>query len=402
MTDSRGIRRSGAEGRVDLVGRDAHSVAAGPRSTHWRSDSRHRDGGTGPPGCEPGDRRAARVDEAWIAKRTGTSERPWAEPGERLSDFAARAARDALARAGVDPAELDLVLVATSTADEITPNAAPLVAGMVGADRAGALDVGSACTGWLAALALACGQIESGRATHALVVGADFLSRFLDFSDRETAPLFADGAGAAVVSSTGERPGRIGPIVLHADHAGADLIRLARGERIQMRGQETFRAAVGRLSEVTGEALEGGGLRHRRDRPIRLSPGELADHPRRRPAARAQRRPRRRLRRSIRECVDRDAADRALGRGVRGPPAPRRSGPARRVRGRLYLGRHHAPVGVALVVSAVNTSHREGSRADAWGGRRRRRAAALREPTRTMPGAARGRSNANGFMAGST
>ena len=201
------------------------------------------------------------VDEAWIAKRTGTSERPWAEPGERLSDFAARAARDALARAGVDPAELDLVLVATSTADEITPNAAPLVAGMVGADRAGALDVGSACTGWLAALALACGQIESGRATHALVVGADFLSRFLDFSDRETAPLFADGAGAAVVSSTGERPGRIGPIVLHADHAGADLIRLARGERIQMRGQETFRAAVGRLSEVTGEALEGGGLR---------------------------------------------------------------------------------------------------------------------------------------------
>jgi len=200
------------------------------------------------------------VDEEWIAKRTGTSERPWAEPGERMSDFAARAARAAMSQAGVEPHELDLVLVATSTADEITPNAAPLVAGIVGATRAGALDVGSACTGWLAALALATGQIESERATHALVVGADFLSKFLDFSDRETAPLFADGAGAAVVSSTGEAPGRIGPVVLHADHAGADLIRLPRGERIQMQGQETFRAAVGRLSEVTGEALEHSGL----------------------------------------------------------------------------------------------------------------------------------------------
>jgi 3-oxoacyl-[acyl-carrier-protein] synthase-3 len=112
----------------------------------------------------------------------------------------------------------------------------------------------------LAALALACGQIESARARHVLVIGADFLSKFLDFSDRETAPLFADGAGAAVVSSTGEAPGRIGPVVLHADHAGADLIRLARGERIRMQGQETFRAAVGRLSEVTGEALERAGL----------------------------------------------------------------------------------------------------------------------------------------------
>ncbi len=201
------------------------------------------------------------VEEAWIAKRTGTRERPWAMPGERMSDFAAQAARAALTRAGIDPRALDLVLVATSTADEITPNAAPLVAGLVGADRAGALDVGSACTGWLAALALACGQIESGRATHALVVGADFLSQFLDSTDRETAPLFADGAGAAVVTSTGGSPGRIGPVVLGADHTGAELIRLARGGRIRMQGQETFRAAVNRLCEVTDQALDRVGLK---------------------------------------------------------------------------------------------------------------------------------------------
>jgi 3-oxoacyl-[acyl-carrier-protein] synthase-3 len=177
-----------------------------------------------------------------------------------MSDLAALAGAHALARAGLDAAELDLVLVATSTADAITPNAAPVVAGRLGAHRAGALDVGAACTGWLGALAMACGQIESGRARHALVVGADLLSRFLDFSDRDTAAVFADGAGAALVSATGDAPSRIGPIVLHADHAYADLIRLNRGERIQMRGPETFRAAVARLSEVTGQALEQSGL----------------------------------------------------------------------------------------------------------------------------------------------
>jgi 3-oxoacyl-[acyl-carrier-protein] synthase III len=123
------------------------------------------------------------VDAEWIAKRTGTRERAWAAADERLSELAASAGTAALARAAIDACELDLVLVATSTADEITPNAAPLVAGLIGAEGAGALDVGAACTGWLSALAMACGQIESGRAQHALVVGADFLSRFLDVSD---------------------------------------------------------------------------------------------------------------------------------------------------------------------------------------------------------------------------
>jgi 3-oxoacyl-[acyl-carrier-protein] synthase III len=200
------------------------------------------------------------VDEQWIAKRTGTSERPWAQPGERMSDFAAQAARAALARAGVDAGDLDVVVVATSTADEITPNCAPLVAGLIGAERAGAFDIGAACTGWLAGLAQACGQIESGRATHALVIGADFLSRFLDVSDRDTTPLFADGAGAAVISTTTSDAARVGPVLLRADSGGAELIRLERSGRIQMRGQETFRAAVKSLSDVTLEALAVAGL----------------------------------------------------------------------------------------------------------------------------------------------
>ena len=199
------------------------------------------------------------VDPAWITKRTGTRERPWASGEERLSQLAAQAGREALERAGLEAGELDLVLVATSTADEISPNAAPLVAGLIGAERAGALDVGAACTGWLSALAMASGQIESGRASHALVVGADFLSRFLDVADRDTAPLFADGAGAVVVSATESPDGRIGPVVLHADHSGAHLISLRRGDHIRMDGQESFRAAVASMARVTVEALEAAG-----------------------------------------------------------------------------------------------------------------------------------------------
>jgi 3-oxoacyl-[acyl-carrier-protein] synthase III len=200
------------------------------------------------------------VEEGWIAKRTGTQERPWAVPGERMSEFAARAGAEALAKAGIAPSDVDLVAVATSTADEITPNAAPVVAGLIGADRAGAFDIGSACTGWLAGLAMACGQIESGRARTALVVGADFLSRFLDLSDRDTAPLFADGAGAAVLTAEHDGSGSVGPVLLRNDPAGAELIRLERSGRIQMRGQETFRAAVESLSSVTVQALEASGV----------------------------------------------------------------------------------------------------------------------------------------------
>jgi 3-oxoacyl-[acyl-carrier-protein] synthase-3 len=198
------------------------------------------------------------VEESWIAKRTGTRERPWAAPGERMTAFAAQAATTALERAALAPDDLDLVLVATSSADEITPNAAPVVAGLIGAHNAGAFDVGAACTGWLTALAMACGQIEAGRARHALVVGADFLSKFLDTSDRDTAPLFADGAGAAVVTRAGSR--KVGAAVLRSDAAGADLIRLERSGQIQMRGPETFKAAVEALSNVTREALDANGV----------------------------------------------------------------------------------------------------------------------------------------------
>jgi 3-oxoacyl-[acyl-carrier-protein] synthase-3 len=193
------------------------------------------------------------VDEDWIVRRTGIRERRIAAPGELLSDHAAAAGRRALIRAGVEPGELDLVLVATSTADHTMPNAAPVVAHALGASAAGAFDVGAACTGFLSALAVASAQIEAGRARHVLVIGADFMSRITDPDDRATAAVFADGAGAVVMSAADGA--RIGPVILGADGAGAGHIQVGREEGlIRMRGHETFREAVSRLSQVTLQA----------------------------------------------------------------------------------------------------------------------------------------------------
>ena len=145
--------------------------------------------------------------------------------------------------------------------DELSPNAAPLVAHELGADRAGALDVGAACTGFLGALGLAAAQIESGRAERALVIGADVLSRLIDPADRGTAALFADGAGAAVVAPCEQRrrcrPGRCCAPTAAAPHA----IRATHEERlIRMQGHDTFREAVRRLSESTLQAIEQAGV----------------------------------------------------------------------------------------------------------------------------------------------
>src|SRR3954467_14939296 len=144
------------------------------------------------------------VDEAWIESRTGARERRALRDGERLGDLAARAGAAALRDAGVAASDVDLVLVlvGTTSADEMSPHAAPLVAGALGIRGAAAFDLSAACTGFLSGLATAAAFVETGRARAALVVGADGLTRYLDPDDRGTAMLFGDGAGAAVVSAT--------------------------------------------------------------------------------------------------------------------------------------------------------------------------------------------------------
>ncbi|HYB30442.1 MAG TPA: beta-ketoacyl-ACP synthase 3 [Solirubrobacteraceae bacterium] len=201
------------------------------------------------------------VSEDWIVSRTGIRSRPVAAPDERLSEFAARAGSDALMRAGVDPADVDLVLVATLTQDELMPNAAPIVAHAVGADRAGAIDLGAACTGFLSGLSLAAAQIETGRAERVLLIGADFTTRIVDWDDKRTAPLFGDGVGAVVVGPAAGELGAIGPIILGADGSGAAAIHIDHDDRkLRMDGPEVYRHAVARMGEATLAAVEGAGL----------------------------------------------------------------------------------------------------------------------------------------------
>lgn len=203
----------------------------------------------------------AGVTEDWIVTRTGVHERRHVTDGERLQDYATAAGRQALAEAGIEGADVDLVLVATLASDEFTPNAAPLVAHDLGATSAGAMDVGAACTGFLSALQLATAQVEIGRADVALVIGADFVSRYTDKTDRGTAALFADGAGAAVVAPAEDGRGAIGQILLGSDGAGAGCIRALQSDRlIRMQGHDTFKAAVQRMSEASVGAVAAAGL----------------------------------------------------------------------------------------------------------------------------------------------
>lgn len=199
------------------------------------------------------------VDSAWIERRTGIRNRRHAAPGDRLTDLAARAGAAALEAAELAPEDLDLVLVATLSADELTPNAAPQVAHVLGATSAGAMDIGAACTGFVSALTLASGLIEAGRAETVLVIGAEILSRHLDPHDKRTAALFGDGAGAVVLVAGAA--GQIGPAVLACDGSAAPFIRAERDSgTIEMDGHETFKLAVSSLVSSTREAVAAAGL----------------------------------------------------------------------------------------------------------------------------------------------
>jgi 3-oxoacyl-[acyl-carrier-protein] synthase-3 len=203
----------------------------------------------------------AGVSEDWILSRTGIRERRRALPHELLSDYAAAAGARALERAGIGAEDLDLVIVGTLTADEVTPNTAPLVAHELGAHRAGAFDVGAACTAFLSGLAAGTAQIESGRADHILLIGADFVTRIVDYTDRRTAPLFADAAGDAVLGPSEDGRGAVGPIVLGADGSGGPKLLARHATRkIEMDGTEVFKHAVARMSEVTLAAVKHAGL----------------------------------------------------------------------------------------------------------------------------------------------
>src|SRR3954452_15074405 len=144
------------------------------------------------------------TSDEWIVERTGIRERRIAEPGEALSDLALPAAREALEAAGIEAADLDLVIVATVTPDMAFPATAAIIADQLGAKDAAAYDLSAGCTGFMYAVAQAYGMLAAGLGQRALVVGGDVLSRILDWSDRGTAVLFGDGAGAVVLEQVPE------------------------------------------------------------------------------------------------------------------------------------------------------------------------------------------------------
>lgn len=206
------------------------------------------------------------TSDEWIRQRTGINERRVAAPGEATSDLAVRAGRRALRDAGMDAAELDLVVVATCTPDHQVPGTAPFVQERLGARHAGAFDVNAGCTGFLTALSVAAGLVAADTIRSALVCGAETLSGIVDHEDRSTAVLFGDGAGAVVVRAT-DGPARIGPFTLGADGARAAWLFVPAGgsrdpagdERtLLMRGGDVYRHAVDRMTEAARTLMPGG------------------------------------------------------------------------------------------------------------------------------------------------
>src|SRR5256885_15180400 len=136
------------------------------------------------------------TSDDWITTRTGIKQRRKAAPEEYTSQFAVRASREAIERAGIDPADIDLLLCATVTPDQILPSTACLIQAQLGANKAAAMDIVAACSGFLYGLSVANSMIRGGQVKYALVIGAELLTRYVDYTDRSTCVLFGDGAGA--------------------------------------------------------------------------------------------------------------------------------------------------------------------------------------------------------------
>ena len=214
------------------------------------------------------------TSDAWIRSRTGISERRVAGAHETTATLGAAAARQALERANLDPAALDLIICATTTPDHLMPASACLIQHAIGARRAAAFDLEAACTGFVYALAVGTQFITSGVYRNVLVIGADTLSKFLDWTDRRTCVLFGDGAGAVVLSASETPAGLLG-LELGADGAGGELLSIpaggsrqpvdeaaiaARMQFVHMNGGEVYKFGVRVMCEVTVVAVEKAGL----------------------------------------------------------------------------------------------------------------------------------------------
>ena len=209
--------------------------------------------------------------DEWIRSRSGIERRHFAAPGESTSDMAAAAARAALADAGLTPADVDAVVVATSTPDLTFPSVATMVQAKIGMTGGFAFDVQAVCAGFVYALSSANGLIVTGQARRVLVIGAETFSRIMDWTDRSTCVLFGDGAGALLLEAaegagTAEDRGILS-VDLHSDGRFRDLLYVDGGVAtsgtagvLRMEGKEIFRHAVEKLAQTAHAALDKAGL----------------------------------------------------------------------------------------------------------------------------------------------
>jgi 3-oxoacyl-[acyl-carrier-protein] synthase-3 len=207
------------------------------------------------------------TSDEWIYSRTGIRQRHVAADNESASDLALVASRRAIDAAGVTPQEIDLIIVATTTADMVFPSTACLLQAKLGIKNCPAFDMQAVCSGFVYALSTADQLMKSGQYRNVLVVGAEVYSRILDWNDRATCVLFGDGAGAVVLTKS-DRPGILASR-LHADGSYAHILSVpggvSRGEiagrpLLQMEGNAVYKFAVKVLSEVAEETLEAAGL----------------------------------------------------------------------------------------------------------------------------------------------
>ncbi len=212
---------------------------------------------------------AEKVDttDEWIVERTGIRQRYIAGEGETTATLAADAARAAMAAAGVDPSDIGLIVLATATPDNTFPATATKVQALLGIGDCVAFDVAAVCSGFLYALTVADMMMRGGQARHALVIGAETMSRLLDWDDRTTCVLFGDGAGAVVLGQSNDPARGVLASRLHADGCHGPLLYVDGGPsttqsvgHLRMHGREVFRHAVTNLSTVLGEVLADAGL----------------------------------------------------------------------------------------------------------------------------------------------
>ncbi len=214
------------------------------------------------------------TSDEWIRTRTGISERHIAADGENTSDLGLKAAQAALADAKLKPTDMDMILVATMTPDMPCPSTACILQAKLGAPQAAATDVAAACSGFLYGLVIAQQFVAGGLYKHVLVVGAEVLSRVVDWTDRGTCVLFGDGAGAAVIGRTEQ--GKILSTVLGSDGTKVDLLKVpgggvaqpasnesvaARAHFLKMNGGEVFKHAVRGMADAAHAAIEKAGLK---------------------------------------------------------------------------------------------------------------------------------------------